>query len=84
MHKYMYTYMYCARQTVDFSITHGFVALYYETKGLKLKPSYLLGVAISGHFFALCVFIFYKTEVQTVILRCLTGLNSDWFKSYDT
>ena len=36
----------------------------------------------SGHFFAICIFIFHKTEVQTVILRCLTGLNLNWFKSY--
>ena len=28
------------------------------------------------------MFIFHKTEVQKVILRCLTGLNLDWFKSY--
>ena len=28
------------------------------------------------------MFIFDKTEVQTVILRCLTGLNLDCFKSY--
>ena len=28
------------------------------------------------------MFIFHKTEVVTVILRCLTGLNLDWFKSY--
>jgi hypothetical protein len=37
----------------------------------------------SSHLFANCMFIFHKTEVQTVILRCLTGLNLDWFKSYD-
>ena len=37
---------------------------------------------ISGHFLAVCMFIFHKTEVQTVILKCLTGLNLDWFKSY--
>ena len=37
---------------------------------------------VSGHFFAICIFIFHKTEVQTVILRCLTGLNCNWFKSY--
>ena len=37
---------------------------------------------ISGHFFTNCMFIFHKTEVQTVILRCLTGLNLNWFKSY--
>ena len=28
--------------------------------------------------------IFHKTEVLTVILRCLTGLTYDWLKSYDT
>ena len=28
--------------------------------------------------------IFYKTEVQTVILRCLTCLYLNLFKSYDT
>ena len=37
---------------------------------------------ISGHFSANCMFIFHKKEVQTVILRCLTGLNIDWFKNY--
>ena len=26
--------------------------------------------------------IFHKTEVQTVILRCLTGLKLNWFNSY--
>ena len=34
---------------------------------------------VSGHFFAICIFIFHKTEVQTVILRCLMGLNLNWF-----
>ena len=34
-------------------------------------------------FFAICVFIFYKIEVLTVILRGIMGLKSDWFKSYD-
>ena len=29
------------------------------------------------------MFIFHKTEVQTVILRCLMGLNLNWLKSYD-
>ena len=36
-----------------------------------------------GHFFGNYMNIFYKTEVQTAILRCLTGLNLIWFKSYD-
>ena len=33
-------------------------------------------------FFANYVNTFHKTEVQTVILRGLTGLDSDWFNSY--
>ena len=36
----------------------------------------------SGHFFDICMFIFPKPEVQTVILICSTGLNFNWFKSY--
>ena len=36
----------------------------------------------SGHFFATCVFIFHKTQVLTVNLRGLTGLNLDLVKSY--
>ena len=39
---------------------------------------------IFGHFFANCIDIFHKTEVQTVIFRCLTGLYLNCFKSYDT
>ena len=35
-------------------------------------------------FFDNYLYIFHKTEVQTVILRCWTGLNHNWFKSYDT
>ena len=30
------------------------------------------------------MFMFHKTEVQMVILRCLTGLNLDCFKSFDS
>jgi hypothetical protein len=39
-------------------------------------------MTISGHFFANCMVIFRKTEVQTVILRRLTGLHLDWFIHY--
>ena len=35
-------------------------------------------------FFASCVLIFHKTEIQTVILRYLTSPNHNWYKSYDT
>ena len=37
---------------------------------------------ISGNFFANYINIFRKTEVLTIILRFLMGLNLDWFKSY--
>ena len=37
----------------------------------------------SGNFFANYMNIFHKTEVQTIILRCLTSLNLNWYKSYD-
>ena len=30
------------------------------------------------------MFIFHKTEVQTVILRCLTSVNLNWYKRHDT
>ena len=34
-------------------------------------------------FFANYMSIFHKTEIQTVILRCLMCLNLNWIKSYD-
>ena len=52
----------------------------FETK-LKKCAYFRL---ISRHFFASNKIIFHKTEVQKIILRCLTGLNSDMFNSYDT
>ena len=39
---------------------------------------------ISGHFFANYMNIFHKTEIQTVILRCLMSLKLNRCKSYDT
>ena len=41
-------------------------------------------MTISGHFIANYINTFYKTEVVTVILRCLMSLNLNWYKSYDT
>ena len=46
---------------------------------LLLNDCYM---TVSGHFFAICMLFFHKTEVQTVILICSTGLNFNWFKSY--
>ena len=34
-------------------------------------------------FFTKYMVIFHKTEIQTVILRCLRSLNLNWFQSYD-
>ena len=39
---------------------------------------------ISSHFLAIFINIFHEKEVQTVILRCWTGLYVDWFMNYDT
>ena len=38
----------------------------------------------SSHFFANCINIFHKTDVQTVILMCLMGQDLNWSKNYDT
>ena len=40
-------------------------------------------MTISGHFFANYMKIFHTTEIQTVILRCILCLNSNWIKSND-
>ena len=59
------------------------------SKYLKINSELLIGnecpfkndrvTTNSGHFFEICMFIFHKTEVQTVIMTCLTGLNSNKF-----
>ena len=38
---------------------------------------------ISGNHFANCINLFHKTEVRTVILRCLVCRNLNWIKSYN-
>ena len=38
-------------------------------------------LTVFGHCFANFMNIFHKTEVQTVILRCLVSLNLNWIKS---
>ena len=60
---------------------------FYDMYVIKTDPKRMLLFnncykTVSGHFFAICIFIFHKTEVQTVILRCLMGLDLNWFKSY--
>ena len=60
---------------------------YARLDNLKTDPKRMLLLnncytTVSGPFFAMCMFIFHKTEVQRVILICLMGLNFNWFKSY--
>ena len=40
-------------------------------------------MTISGHFFVNFINIFHKTEISTVIFRCLTCLNLNWIKNYN-
>ena len=49
------------------------------------RSSYCYGNSkpIFGHFFAKHIYIFHKTEVQTVILSCSTYLNLNCIKSYN-
>ena len=47
----------------------------YWHKDLFWNECFLINdlcTTFSGHFFAICMFIFHKTEALTVILRCLT------------
>ena len=39
---------------------------------------------VSDHFFAISMFILNKIDVQRLSLRCLTDLNPNLLKSYDT
>ena len=51
----------------------------------NLENSWLINdhfLTVFGHFCANYMNIFHKTEVQTVILRCLISLNLIWIKSY--
>ena len=59
----------------------------FDLNHVKTDPKWMLLLnncydIVSGHFFAICIFIFHKTEVQTVILRCLMGLYLNWLKGY--
>ena len=57
----------------------------YQFEGDAQNLQFINGLftTISGHFFINFIKIFHKTEVPTIILRCITYLNLDWIKSYD-
>ena len=60
----------------------------FDAKSLQRRVAYSSSIGnrhhptISSHFFAIYINIFHKTEIQTVILRCLVSLNLNWIKSY--
>ena len=75
--KYEFKYV----QIVSLIVTKNiFFFLFSDSKWMSLIHDRC--TTISGHFFAICLPIFHKTQVQTVILRCLMGLDLDWFKFY--
>jgi hypothetical protein len=47
-----------------------------KNENLSFKNGHFL--TICGHFYGNYIDIFYKTEIQTVILRCLVCLNLNW------
>ena len=51
-----------------------------KKENLWLKNGHFM--TIFGHFFTNYIKIFHKTEIQTVILRCLVCLNLIWIISY--
>ena len=51
---------------------------YIYSDSIQMTIKYFNILTIFGHFFANCMVIFQKTEVQTVTLRCLTGLNLEF------
>ena len=58
-----------------------------EPAWLTLKKQQLINghfTTMSGHFFANYMFVFHKTEVQVVILRCLKSPKPNWYNRYDT
>ena len=55
---------------------------YLHSESKRMTITIVHFTTISGHFSANRMFIFHKKEVQTVILRCLTGLNIDGLKNY--
>ena len=62
-------------------ITAAYNKVCSEIKETTLSVGYF--TTISGHSFANYINILHKTEVQTVILRCLISLNLNWIKSYN-
>ena len=54
-----------------------------ETGRQNLRQLNCCFTTISSHFFTIYIYVFHKTEIDTVILRCWMGLHLTWFKIYD-
>ena len=86
---YVYIYLHLSRSKVhrtQWGEFHFDVAFKVIVSCANIDTIFFVGhfKTISGHFFAKYINIFHKTEIQTIILRCLTSLNFNWYKSYDT
>ena len=71
---------------IKISVKYEIDTLSYELNSVSKWMSLINDscTTISGHSIVNYINIFNKTEVLTVILRCLMCLNVNWFKSYDT
>ena len=86
LHYSSYNYTYCLKKMWIkqlIIITVLLFILHVKTYSKWNWKSFCCFRTISSHFFANYMNIFHKTEVQTVILRYLTGL-INWLKSYNT
>ena len=76
-----YTHLFGTRRLL---ILSKYSHLYYHSDPLSIRNSRVhlsCSTTISGHFFDICMAIFHRAEVQTVILRCLMGLNLEFWKN---
>ena len=83
-------------QWINCQVDYGGPNTWVHPKSLQRRAAYSLSIGnrpthqngrfltISSRFSATYINIFHYIEVQMIILRCCTGLNLKWFKSYDT
>ena len=80
MSKFLLDQNLCYKLQIDLtSVCFNFVRKKIENLGFKNDQF----KTISGDFFGKYMNIFHKTEIQTVILRCLISKNLNWVISYN-
>ena len=91
LHKKVDPYTYCkiaSSRPVYYSILDSFRSQYKSIKFFFISSLKIQKCATNQDSLSTArdftVVIFYKTEIQTVALRCLISLNLNWYKSYDT